>query len=406
MTSANAEPRPEQTPAQWAVRWFVLVATAALVLVVPLFHLGWHVVAGRDEPPLRSRGHGAAPSPAWRTFRDGSWMLAGERWLRECSPIVWSLRSTWNELLWRAGVPQSDAVHFGGDRWLFLASEREPDLAAFRAGAAVRVASFRTVQARVRAAGAELVVAVVPDKSRVYAEFAWADGRIGSTKAPIYGELLRDLADAGVATTDLAAAFAEARSLAPHEELYYRGDTHWRPAGALVAGRAIAAAIEAAPWASRLAPRARVTLLSRTSVPALGDLVAQAGFATIEVPAATGTSTVALSLVGLGFTEPRDYYGAGIQGPTDVVPLTGKDADAEVWLIGTSFAGENGMQALMLALGRPVRGVLGNGATGLSPMQTALAELADPATAVRPKLVVWELVERGFSEPGWRQPRW
>jgi hypothetical protein len=403
MPEANqrAPQTPAQTTAQWAVRWHGIVLAAALVASVPLFHAIWHGVLGREQPPIHSRGQTPAPALTGSAAKDGSWMLAEEKHLREQSPIVWWLRSGWNELRYRFGVLHSDEVHFGRGDWLFLAPTVAPDREGFEAATANRRRFLGEVRDRVRAAGAELFVMVVPDKARVYPEFAFADGRIPDAKEPIYRMLLADLAALDIATFDLAAAMAAARAAAPDQELYFRRDTHWRPMGALAAGRAAAAAIEAGPLGARLSPRRNLVLAGSESVRLVGDLTAMLGIGTVEAPDQPGRHTVPMSFLAESLAETRDYYGVSLLEDGRLLPMSGKDADAEVLVMGTSFSEENGMKALSLSLGRPVRLTFVYGADGLGPVRKGMEEMA---SGTRARVVVWELVERGFLEAAWRDP--
>lgn len=393
-----------QTPAQWAVRWHGLVAAALLTASVPVLHLGWHGVGGQAEPLLVTRSQLPAPPLTWAKLADGSWMLAAERHLREASPVVWWLRSSWNELLLRAGLSQCESVHVGQADWLFLRAEVFADAARFRAGAAVRRQAFCSVRDRVRAAGAELLVLVVPDKSRIYPDFAYPGGVVAPAKADHYATLLGELRECEIVTADAATALQAARAASPKELFYYRTDTHWRPLGALAAAQAVAAVVEGGPLAARLPPRHALQLGAHTGHPGLGDLAASLGIGTIEVETGGGKRrTAALSLTAQRYVEPFDSYRVAAVDPQDRLLLDGKDPAASILLVGTSYTDANGLQALMLALGRSIRVVQENGATSLVPMQRALHDLADPAQP-RPQLVVWEIVERGFLEDGWRNP--
>ena len=406
MHDLPVEPPPAraQTPAQWAVRWHGIVAAALLVASVPVVHLGWHVAGGKAEPLLVTRSQVPAPPLSWAKLADGSWMLAAERYLREASPVVWWLRSSWNELLLRAGLSQCESVHVGQGDWLFLRAEVEADAARFHAGAAVRRQAFCRVRDRVRAAGAELLVLVVPDKSRIYPTSPIRAASWRRPKADHYATLLGELRECGIAAADAAAALQAARAASPDELFYYRTDTHWRPLGALAAAQAVAAVVEGGPLAARLPPRHALQLGAHSGQPGLGDLAASLGIGTIEVEASGGKRrTAALSLTAQRYVEPFDSYAVAAVDPQDRLVLDGKDPAASILLVGTSYTDANGLQALMLALGRSIRVVQENGATSLVPMQRALRELADPAQP-RPQLVVWEIVERGFLEDGWRNP--
>lgn len=393
----------QQTPAQWAVRWHGLLAAALLAASVPLVHVGWHGLLGREEPPIVTRSQTPPMEPTWATLADGSYMLARERQLQEASPIVWSLRGTWNEALLQLGAPQGDRVVVGRDGWLFLRHEVMATGAGLGATAAARTQAFAAARDAVRAAGAELLVVIVPDKSRVLPDLAGVAPERAAAKAPAYGALLGELQALGVPTVDLAAVFQAVRAAQPQEELFYRGDSHWRPLGALAAARAVAAVIEALPVAGRLGPRGAVQLGPSETFEALGDLVAMLGLRTAELPARDGRRTVGLSLCAQSLREVRTYYSITAADPALALRLDGKDPTAAVWLAGTSFTNESFWRASMFALGRPVRVFQDNGAAGIVPMQRTLAALR-AADGPRPAVVVWEIVERGFYEDGWRAP--
>lgn len=391
---------PAATSAQLAVRWHVVVVATLLLASVPVVHLVWHVVLGHEAPPIRTRGQVDAPAPTAANVLDGSWTTAKELELREASPIVWWLRSGWNEALYRAGLPRSAHVHFGRDEWFFLQSTVAPDRAAFQRRREVRRRFFTAVRDRVRAAGAELFVSLVPDKARVYPELAFAGGALPEAVQPAYGEVLAELDALGIATVDIAAAMAATRAAAPAQELYYRRDTHWRPEGALVAAQAAAAVIDAGPLGARLSPRVQVELFGKETVRLIGDLAAMCGLGTIESEAG---HALPMSLLTERLAEDRSYYGIVVREQGRPLPLYGDKPDAEIVVAGTSFS-QDGWLALALALGRPVRHVFERGAGGTGPIRTVLRQLDDPDVA-RPRLVIWEIVERGLFEPEWRDPR-
>jgi hypothetical protein len=213
--------------------------------------------------------------------------------------------------------------------------------------------------------------------------------------------LLADLEAAGVATVDLAAALTAARAADPATELYFRRDTHWRPAGAMVVGRTVAAAIEQR-FGERLGPRQAMGLAGITSIRLMGDLPANMGICTIELPdPAVEWRTAPMSFLAEHLAEVRDYFGLEVRGPTTVA-MDGSDPAASVLQLGASATRENGMVALSFFLGRPVRAIVRTGAVGIEPLRAALPELRG---GTRAKVVVWDLVERGFSKPEWQDPK-
>jgi hypothetical protein len=401
MTSLQPSPSAP-TPAQWAVRWHALVLFVGLLASVPLVHLVWHGLLGRQQPLIGTRSQLPAPVATRASLADGSWMLAKEKQLREDSPLCWWLRGNWNELRYHAGVPHSPLVHFGRDEWFFIQESVRPDLAAWRRATPTRREFLRSVQELVAKAGAELFLVVIPDKARVYADRCYADGRLPDEKRDNYAAILGELGELGIPTVDLAAAMAAARAAEPDVELYYRRDTHWRPQGALVAGRTIAAALEQR-YGAVLGPRVPMALSGATSVRLVGDLPANMGIATIELPdPQMERRTVPMSLLAERLAETRDYYGLELRLPTGPVAMDGKDPNAPVLWIGTSFSEENGANAVSLFLGRPLRTVIARGAVGMKPLRLALDELRAGTAA---KVVVWEFVERGMFDPVWREPK-
>ena len=403
-----------QTPAQWAVRWHAVVLVALLIAAVPVVHVVWHVGLGATTPLLPTRSQVPAPVATSAAVLDGSWMLEKEKQLREDSPITWWLRGSWNELKYRAGVPQSPLVHFGRNEWFFIKESVLPDRAAWDRATPKRRQFLRDVKSMVEKAGAELFLAIVPDKARVYPERCYPDGQLPACKSSNYAAMLAELGELGIPTADLAAAMAQARgemdaarAADPQGDpakydLYFARDTHWRPQGALAGGRAMALALEAR-FGSKLSARVPMELGALTEVRLLGDLSANLGLATIEVPdQQMERRTVALSLLSERLGEVRGYYGVNQRTPNGTVAMDGTDPNAEVLVIGTSFSEENGRSALSLFLGRPVRSVIVRGAAGMKPLRAALDELQQ---GTRAKVVVWEMVERGQFEAVWLEPK-
>ncbi|MCK5944962.1 MAG: hypothetical protein KAI24_23445, partial [Planctomycetes bacterium] len=324
-----------------------------------------------------------------------------ERSLREASPIVWSLRGNWNEWRYRLGVLHADRVQFGRDGWLFLRQSVTPDLAGFEQAAERRRAFLVGVRDRLRAAGVDLVVSLVPDKVRVHTGQAFDDARLPARREAVYVDTLRLLEELSIPVVDLATPLRAAAAGSP-EPLYYRGDTHWRPGGALVAGTAVAAVVERR-FGAELSRRVTMALTGPTRVRGVGDLVGMLGLLTRQrADDENGEQLVATSLLTERLTEQRDYYGLEVRGPQGARPMTGADPAAEVWLAGTSFAEENGMEAISFALGRPLFAVLRRGAPGLESLRDALGRIEAGA---RPKVLVWEIVERGLFADAWRSPR-
>jgi hypothetical protein len=403
-TMNAAEPHAPQTPAQWAVRWFAVVAVGALLAAAPVAHVVWHGVFGEAVPMLPTRTQVPAPALTLDGALAGSWMAQKEKQLQEDSPVTWRLRSAWNELRYRAGVPRSKDVFVGDDEWLFFQHCMRPDVAAFARHAPQRRAFLAEVRDEVKAAGAELVIALVPDKERVHPE-KWAPGgAMPPEKAGAYAAALADFAALGIPAVDLAAAMTQARAADPATALYYRGDTHWRKEGAIVAGAATAAFLEAR-YGDALGPRVPMALSGATTARLVSDLTANLGLAVIEMVEPglpKEPRTLPMSLLSHQLAEVHEYYGIEVVTPEGRVGMFGDDEAATVWMIGTSFARVNGANAVALSLGRPIRTALRVGASGLAALRAARPQIRP---GMRAKVVLWEIVERGYYEPDWREPK-
>ena len=394
-----------QTPGQWAVRWFAVVAASLLCASVPLHHFVWHGLLGHDEAQVRLRSQKPAPAVTFEGLTSGEWAEQQARALQEDSPVAWWLRGNWNELRFRAGVITSDRVHFGEDGWLFLGDTVRPRAAAFAGLAEPRRALLTEVRDRLRAAGVELVVSVVPSKARIYPDKAFADGVLPAGVEGDYRAVLDELAELGIPAVDLATPLRAAAQAVTgqddEQQVYFRRDTHWRPGGALVAGQVVAAQVEAR-FGRLLAKRSEMALNGPSSRRAVSDLTDLLGLLScIRVADDGDQRPIALSLLTDELAEERQYYGVDVVTPGGKVPMFGTDDAAEVFHVGTSFAKASGMQALAFALGRPTRAFVERGASGVSPMKKALAAVEN---GLRPKVVVWEIVERGTVAKIWAEP--
>lgn len=82
--------------------------------------------------------------------------------------------------------------------------------------------------------GIKLSVVIVPAKARVYEAYLahpWP-----SSKKEVYGRVMTRLSDQGIIVPDIAGAYASDKDTS----LYFKRDTHWTPAGAMIAARTVA----------------------------------------------------------------------------------------------------------------------------------------------------------------------
>jgi hypothetical protein len=402
-----------QSGLQWAVRWHGVVLFLLLIGSVPLVHLAWHWIAGQDEPVVATRNQRPRPRFSWSRTRTGQWQwsLDEEQYLQEASPVVWWLRGNYNELRYLLGLYASDSVAVGRDGWMFMPQSLHPDEELLRRSAERRARFLARLRARADQLGVRLLVAVCPDKERLYPEYIYADGRLPPAKERLYPQILAELRQAGIEAVDLWQPLADLRKTA-NEEIYYRRDTHWRPIAAMAAARAIAAAVEhsAGPL---LGPRRPVELQRPLATRVLPDIASMAGFLAFEEPTGSPSSpsgakgpgnrpSLAASLLTERLQEDREYYALAVRGPDGtLVPSEQLAQQATVLLAGTSFSIENGATAVQYALERPVRVVAYLGAAGTNALGEALHLLA--TGECKAKVLVWEFVERGYLEPAWLQ---
>ncbi len=171
----------------------------------------------------------------WLDFREGRLTTTLEKQLDQKLPMRAGLIAAANGVRYLLLQAGGDQVQVGRGGWLFLTQELQPDANA-SANQAERLALIAQVSGALQRRGVHLMVALVPDKARVYAPFlvracypAWHQGR--------YGTAMTALKTLGVDTVDLLAPLKEA---ARTQEVYYRTDTHWNQTGAQVAAGAVA----------------------------------------------------------------------------------------------------------------------------------------------------------------------
>ncbi len=270
-------------------------------------------------------------------------------------------------------------VRQGCPGWLFLRDELNvyPDAERHLATRADTVAA---VQRELAKQGIALLVAVVPDKSRIEPQHLCSLYRPVSLNARL-GDWTARLAAGHVAVLDLGAAL---RSVAG--DAFFRTDTHWTQDGAGAAAQALAQRIRA------------------MNVP-LGS--SQPGYRVVEKPAARRPGDL-VRLAGLEALPPswqpspeivtsRAYLHEA-QTATSADDLFGNADLPNIAVIGTSYSTTSDfVPQLALALGTGV----GNFAReGGKFGGSARAYFASPAYAqTPPKLIVWELDERDLESP-------
>ena len=293
----------------------------------------------------------------------------------------------WATIGWALFHEGRYGVVVGRDDWLFTVEEFEqpPDADAIVAEKRTQVVA---VQQRLAEAGVRLVVVLVPDKSRLYAEKL--DGLARRPQhAGRYQAFRTALLDAGIAAPDLLAPLAAAR---PATATHMRTDTHWSPAGAMIVAEAVAAVVEDLPDPPPSLHRARFV----TEVAAVaghdGDLLRYLPLG--------GLRTVLLGdLEPLEQHRTRPAAGRGdlvdASGDGDLGSLLFDEVAIPAVLVGTSFSAMDEWNfdgALKQALGMDVLNLADEGGGPMAPMAAYLA--GDALRDSPPEIVIWEIPER------------
>lgn len=273
-------------------------------------------------------------------------------------------------------------VVIGKDDWLFTDEEFKAYADAdARIDQHLKLVAF--VQAELKRRGITLVVTVLPAKARLYSELV-ADRKPTTLHRDLLARAQAALTTAGVPQVHLQDAMTAAKA---GEPIFLRTDTHWTPAGAVVAAKEVA-----------------------RQLAALG--LAGSGTAQFKTTQATATTYKGDLLNYL----PLDPYFAEMLPPGDplAVPSTETIADEAsllsdstpmVALVGTSYSANerwNFGGALQEALHEDVVNHAQEGKGPFVVMLDYLAELkaadAQPAEDAEPvpRVVIWEIPERYF----------
>ncbi len=285
--------------------------------------------------------------------------------------------ASWGILRYALFGVGNDGVIVGRDEWLFTREEFEhyPDgmkEEQARLDLVARIHDF------LKSRGITLVVAVVPAKTRIYAD-ALGDIPFPQEKQEGYRRFHTGLKKRGILAPDLLEPLAQAKKQGI--QVFMRTDTHWSPEGAEIAAQAIAAEIAQACGAPDYDTAEYKTIRGKKKVYD-GDLSA-------FIP------TGALKEV----IGPRSETYMKIKTAKADSDAAGGDLFGEqqipVALVGTSYSFEkewNFEGALKQALHTDVLNLAEEGKGPLEPMQSFLKNTDFGQTA--PRFVIWEMPER------------
>jgi alginate O-acetyltransferase complex protein AlgJ len=312
---------------------------------------------------------------SWSAAADGKATAAVSHLLQEANPLAEPLVTVDRVIAYVATGDLGAQVRRGCENWLFLTDELalHPDRAA---NAARRVKMVEQVAAYLKSRNIGLVVAPVPDKSRIEgAELCGLDRPAGF--ASRLTDFETQLKAAGIDVVDLLGPMNTAGG-----ERYYRTDTHWNERGAKVSADAVAAAVRQAGLAPTQKAEFRVSKEPQRE--RIGDLIRLAGLDHVPYPLRPHGDEEAPTVI--------EQSAAANVGLLDETPA------AELAVVGTSFSRRaDFVPFLSLALNAPVenRAEDGGGVTN-----AAIAYFAKPEFQKNPpRAIVWEIPERMIEEP-------
>jgi alginate O-acetyltransferase complex protein AlgJ len=271
----------------------------------------------------------------------------------------------------------------GKNEWLFYRYEiSEPKDSANSAASIDLIARLNQVLAR---NNVTLAVVMVPLKMRIYSEHLPAEPKLTDYMAGNYERLNKALRAAQVHTIDLNSAFLQSPLRTAENPLFMRLDTHWAPAGALLAAETIRAGIDAdpalkAPFAS--VPEEKFSLAwSKKKIVSKGrDLVAQLP------PGSPAFGPEQL----LPFSVARNQ--AAKEG------LLGEEAAPGIVVVGSSYSDNwtGFTEALRFTLQRDLLDIsVGAERGSWYGIESYLRDAAYQTQ--KPKLLIWEMPERDMK---------
>jgi alginate O-acetyltransferase complex protein AlgJ len=270
-----------------------------------------------------------------------------------------------------------DQVRVGRGEWLFSVEELQfyPNALAHQKD---RLAMVAQAAKTLKTQGVTLVVALVPDKARAYAQ-QLSGGRYPDWNASRYQVALDTLRSEKVEVVDLLPALTPSLADAP---LYYRTDTHWSQLGAQRAATAVAQQVKSV--GGSLPPVSFVTNPSGLVVQRPGDLIRMMNLN--DMP---------------NWTRPRpDSEITEITNKTELAQPAGlfDTVSVPVVLVGTSYSLRANFHGyLQQVLGTEVLNVARDGGGFIQSAKDYLVN--ESFQTAKPQVIVWELPERMLSAP-------
>lgn len=316
---------------------------------------------------------GSYRAPKHPDLLDGELTRNFEHYYDEQFPLKQAGINLWAALEYLAFGEGRAGLVIGEDGWLYSDEEFAPVVDGQRQ-LRDNLALIRGVQRQLEERDIQLLLAIIPAKTRLYPEHTGSH-QPSALQRSLYPRFHRAVRNAGIAAPDLLAPLQAAKDEAP---MFLRTDTHWTPQGADVTAKALSEVVRSA-MQLRGEPQQFVTETVETRTH-LGDL-------TRFLPLAPLFESL---LPQADRLQQRETHAAD-SGSADLFG----DSDLPVALVGTSYSANpawNFAGALREHLQRDLANHAEEGGGPLVPMLKYLQ--SDELKNNPPQLVIWEFPER------------
>ncbi|MGV6397515.1 alginate O-acetyltransferase [Pseudomonas caspiana] len=337
------------------------------------------------------RSFASFSTSAETTVLNGKWTKAAETHYDEEFPIKRLGTNLWAALDYKLFNEGRPGVVLGKDQWLYTDEEFDA-VANGEQNEADNLAIIQGVRDALKAQGTQLILAIIPAKTRLYPEHI-GDNKPASLHTDLYQQFHAQAAQAGLVAPDLLAPLQGAKQ---HGQVFLRTDTHWTPMGAEVVAQQLGAVVaQQTPLSGE--PEKFVTQAKETT-PYKGDL----------------TNFLPLDPLFSNLLPQPDQLQ---QRSTDPVATDAQgdealfaDNSVAVGLVGTSYSANpnwNFVGALKQALHSDVVNYAEDGHGPILPMLKYLQ--TDAFKSSPPQVLIWEFPERylpAHNDLGEFDPKW
>jgi alginate O-acetyltransferase complex protein AlgJ len=337
------------------------------------------------------RSFGSFSTSAETTVLNGRWTKAAETHYDDEFPIKRLGTNLWAALDFKLFNEGRPGVVLGSDQWLYSDEEFDP-VANGEQNEADNLALIQGVRDALEKQGTQLVLAIVPAKTRLYPEHI-GNNTPAALHADLYQQFHAQVANAGIIAPDLLTPLQTAKQIGP---VFLRTDTHWTPMGADVVAQRLGTVISnETPLSGE--PEKFVTVAKETA-PYKGDL----------------TTFLPLDPLFSNLLPKPDQLQQRSTNPAQAEAEGGDalfaDSEVAVGLVGTSYSANpnwNFLGALKQALHSDVVNYAEDGHGPILPMLKYLQ--TDAFKNSPPQVLIWEFPERylpAHNDLGEFDPQW